>query len=99
MEGYRLLEFKHLEQKRQGKSTKVESLQTMFNAADEDSSGDLDLAEIMLLFEKTKIGKPLTDPDNLDEFIEVFSRIDRDHSGSCDFAEFLGLLREWEKTA
>eukprot|EP00746_Dinoflagellata_sp_MGD_P103263 gnl/MRDRNA2_/MRDRNA2_42671_c0_seq2.p1 gnl/MRDRNA2_/MRDRNA2_42671_c0~~gnl/MRDRNA2_/MRDRNA2_42671_c0_seq2.p1 ORF type:complete len:1043 (-),score=216.35 gnl/MRDRNA2_/MRDRNA2_42671_c0_seq2:113-3097(-) len=97
MEEYRLLEFKHLQLSAGFTATLQESFQLMFNAADEDNSGALEIKEVVKLFEKTNLGMSLSDPEVLEEFVEVIARMDKDLSATLDFAEFLRLLKVWDK--
>lgn len=97
MERYRHLEFQHLEQSAGFTPNQLEHLHKMFDDADEDSSGALDLKEIVKLLEKSNLGKSLDNAETLDEFVEIFSRMDKDRSATLDFLEFIRLLRVWDK--
>eukprot|EP00746_Dinoflagellata_sp_MGD_P066812 gnl/MRDRNA2_/MRDRNA2_27629_c0_seq1.p1 gnl/MRDRNA2_/MRDRNA2_27629_c0~~gnl/MRDRNA2_/MRDRNA2_27629_c0_seq1.p1 ORF type:complete len:1180 (+),score=241.13 gnl/MRDRNA2_/MRDRNA2_27629_c0_seq1:138-3677(+) len=99
MAEYRGLEFTYLEQRAGFTDVQIEYLQKLFDDADDDGSGNLDLREVVTLLECSNMGKSLTDPKALDEFVDIFARMDEDRSASLDFLEFIRLLRVWDKKA
>eukprot|EP00746_Dinoflagellata_sp_MGD_P145236 gnl/MRDRNA2_/MRDRNA2_77876_c0_seq1.p1 gnl/MRDRNA2_/MRDRNA2_77876_c0~~gnl/MRDRNA2_/MRDRNA2_77876_c0_seq1.p1 ORF type:complete len:1180 (-),score=205.82 gnl/MRDRNA2_/MRDRNA2_77876_c0_seq1:87-3626(-) len=99
MEQYRALEFELLDRSAGFAANTLSFLQLTFTDADENQSGSLDLKEIVNVLHKTNLGKDLSDPEALEEFVEIFSRVDKDRSATLDLPEFLRLVRVWAKIA
>lgn len=97
MQEYRRLEFKHLEQSAGFTASELENLQRLYKATDEDGSGSLELHEVVKLLAKTNFGKSLEHPVVFEEFVQIFSLVDKDRSATLNFQEFLLLLRVWDK--
>lgn len=93
MQDYRSHEFRQLQKSAGFSDSQLRYLREVFQEHDEDHSGELDIKEVAMLFQKTF--EPIED---VDKFVELFARKDVDRTATLNFEEFLTLLRVWNKT-
>merc|ERR1719161_437848 len=67
----------------------------LWDQADEEGIGKLTVGKVTRLTDKTVLGHALSSPDELDNFISLFVRVDRDRDCCLDFTEFVWLFRTW----
>merc|ERR1719515_501998 len=95
MQEYRAVEFKHLRRTANFGAAELDSLAEVFRGADYDSSGSMDIKEILVLMDNTVVGERLETDEGMAHFVKLFSRLDVDRSLTLDFVEFIRLLRVW----
>lgn len=90
-----MLEFVYLQTNAGFSTSQFMYLQSLFEDADTDRSGWLEIGECVEVMEKISVIRPLSGKDDLDQFVDLFARMDTDRSASLDFQEFLQLCRVW----
>lgn len=93
--GYRKKEFDLLKVSAGFRENELEYLQTIFEKADKDRSGQLGIKEVIDLLERTLLGSKVETQEEIDRIVTLFTRMDKDKSMSLEFLEFLRLLRVW----
>eukprot|EP00746_Dinoflagellata_sp_MGD_P008379 gnl/MRDRNA2_/MRDRNA2_116770_c0_seq1.p1 gnl/MRDRNA2_/MRDRNA2_116770_c0~~gnl/MRDRNA2_/MRDRNA2_116770_c0_seq1.p1 ORF type:complete len:1324 (-),score=290.02 gnl/MRDRNA2_/MRDRNA2_116770_c0_seq1:17-3988(-) len=95
MRVFRQQEFELLRQTAGFQGTTLEYLQGIFEAGDEDRSGQLGITEVVKLLEKTMAARKIVSQEMIDDFVRLFEGMDKDKSMSLNFMEFLKLIRVW----
>lgn len=93
LEYFREFEFVQLRQSAGFDPERIAFMKRLFQAADTDGSGALDIKEIAEQFVKAAIPIP-----DVDQFIGLFARMDVDKSASLSFQEILRFMSIYSKT-
>eukprot|EP00746_Dinoflagellata_sp_MGD_P007562 gnl/MRDRNA2_/MRDRNA2_114982_c0_seq1.p1 gnl/MRDRNA2_/MRDRNA2_114982_c0~~gnl/MRDRNA2_/MRDRNA2_114982_c0_seq1.p1 ORF type:complete len:1014 (+),score=231.61 gnl/MRDRNA2_/MRDRNA2_114982_c0_seq1:64-3105(+) len=92
---YRKLEYDLLKVSAGFTPVELDYLETIFQAADKDLSGQLEIKEVGELLETRMIGSEEDVQEEIGKMFELFSRMDKDQSLTLDQLEFVRLLRVW----
>ncbi|ETO77436.1 hypothetical protein F442_07368 [Phytophthora nicotianae P10297] len=72
----------------------LDRLHRLFNEIDENGNGRIELAELLLLLRRVKVGDTLLESE-LEHFVrELFKEIDQDGNGFLEFQELRAFLRD-----
>jgi Ca2+-binding EF-hand superfamily protein len=89
---FRQLEFDQLRQSAGFNPERIAEVEALFYEADTDNSGCLDIGEVFQSFQGAQL--PITDVDN---FVDLFARMDIDKSASLSLPELLRLMSIYSK--
>eukprot|EP00746_Dinoflagellata_sp_MGD_P008132 gnl/MRDRNA2_/MRDRNA2_116217_c0_seq1.p1 gnl/MRDRNA2_/MRDRNA2_116217_c0~~gnl/MRDRNA2_/MRDRNA2_116217_c0_seq1.p1 ORF type:complete len:997 (-),score=190.92 gnl/MRDRNA2_/MRDRNA2_116217_c0_seq1:263-2809(-) len=97
MRDFRRMEFQFLKKTAGFTIAEWQYLANIFNQADVDSSGYLNISEILVLMEEKLLPSAVDTTEEINRIAILFSRMDKDKSCTLDRVEFLRLLRVWSK--
>lgn len=99
MRGYRKLEYELLKVSAGFTSTELDYLQDIFESADRDRDGELNIKELLQFLQTRMIGSPVDTKEAMNNIAQLFARMDKDRSMTLNLLEFLRLLRVWSNSS